>query len=220
MRVCCLIFGTLFLGAVAALSADTVVLKTGFTIEAVSAVRDGDRVRVQLKSGSLDLDAAEVGEIRVPRPPAAAEAPSKEVSPAYTSPARLDPQQQAVEKLLIDAAQRHGLPPAFVVSVARAESGLRHDVVSPKGAVGIMQLMPATARYLGADPYDPVQNVDAGVRLLRMLLLKYDRDGALALAAYNAGSGSVARHQGIPPYAETRQYVRKILKLYEESTGR
>lgn len=216
MRVCCLI-----LGAVVALSADTVVLKTGFTIEAVTAVRDGDRVRVQLKSGSLDLDAAEVAEIRVPPPPASAvAAPPKETSPAYTTLARLDPQQQAVEKLLIDAAQRHGLPPAFVVSVARAESGLRHNVISPKGAIGIMQLMPATARYLGADPYDPVQNVDAGVRLLRMLLLKYDRDGALALAAYNAGSGSVARYQGIPPYAETRQYVRKILKLYEESTGR
>ena len=129
-------------------------------------------------------------------------------------PAPVDPRE-----LVTQAAVRNGLPPELLHSVAMVESGYRQDVVSPKGAVGIMQLMPHTARDLQADPRDPAQNVDAGARYLRELLLKYIDDPyqlRKALAAYNAGPEAVDRHHGVPPYAETIQYVRKVLEKRRE----
>ena len=110
---------------------------------------------------------------------------------------------------------RAGLPPEFVASVANVESALRPEAVSPKGVIGVMQLMPATAKSLGADPNDVAQNIDAGARLLRDLLLKYDGDVVKALSAYNAGPGAVARYQGMPPYDETRRYVNKVIGAYQ-----
>jgi soluble lytic murein transglycosylase-like protein len=104
--------------------------------------------------------------------------------------------------------------------VARVESSLRPEAVSPKGALGIMQLMPATAQALAADPYDTAQNIDAGARLLRELLLKYNGDVVKALSAYNAGSGAVDRYQGMPPYSETRDYVDKVIRTYVKSGAR
>lgn len=130
-------------------------------------------------------------------------------------PAPADPRT-----LLRDAASRSGLPSAFVESVAQVESALRPDAVSPKGAMGVMQLMPATARALDADPADPAQNIDAGVRLLRDLLVRYDGDVVKALAAYNAGEGAVSRYGGIPPYPETQNYVDKVLRTYIGNGGR
>jgi hypothetical protein len=121
--------------------------------------------------------------------------------------------------LLRDAAARYVLPPAFVESVAKVESALKPDAVSPKGAIGVMQLMPATARSLAADPNDPEQNIDAGTRLLRELLIKYDGDVAKALAAYNAGPAAVDRYQGIPPYPETQTYVDKVIRNYKQAGG-
>jgi soluble lytic murein transglycosylase-like protein len=122
--------------------------------------------------------------------------------------------------LLRDAANRSGLPPAFVESVAQVESALRPDAVSPKGAIGVMQLMPATARALDADPADTAQNIDAGVRLLRDLLIRYDGDVVKALSAYNAGEGAVTRYGGLPPYPETQNYVDKVLRTYISNGGR
>jgi hypothetical protein len=118
-----------------------------------------------------------------------------------------------------DAARRSGLPPEFVESVAQVESGFRPDAISPKGALGVMQLMPGTARTLGADPHDTAQNIDAGTRLLRDLLVKYDGDVVKALAAYNAGEGAVAKYQGMPPYNETRWYVKKVIDAYQKAGG-
>lgn len=114
---------------------------------------------------------------------------------------------------------RSGLPPEFVHSVAKVESGFEPRAVSPRGAVGVMQLMPETARSLGADPTDPEQNIDAGTRLLRELLLKYNGDVVRALAAYNAGPGAVDKYQGLPPFNETRQYVNKVIGAYKEAGG-
>jgi soluble lytic murein transglycosylase-like protein len=122
-----------------------------------------------------------------------------------------------VRELVTDAALRYGLPPELVHGVAQAESAYRASAVSPKGAIGIMQLMPATARQLDADPMNPVQNIDAGTRLLRELLLRYegaDNGVRRALAAYNAGEGAVARYGGVPPYRETQGYVEKVIGLY------
>jgi soluble lytic murein transglycosylase-like protein len=123
-------------------------------------------------------------------------------------------------KILVhDAAVHYGLPPKFVESVARIESAMRSDAVSPKGALGVMQLMPATARALNADPTDPAQNIEAGTRLLRELLIKYNNDAIKALAAYNAGEGAVDRYQGLPPYSETQNYVDKVIKNFNKAGG-
>jgi hypothetical protein len=118
--------------------------------------------------------------------------------------------------LVAEVAQRHGLPPELVHAVVAVESGFQPQAVSPKGAQGLMQLMPKTASSLGvADAFDPEQNLDGGVRYLGELLTLYGGDLTRALAAYNAGPGAVAKHNGVPPYAETQAYVRKVLSRYE-----
>ncbi len=110
-------------------------------------------------------------------------------------------------------AARHGMPKNLVLAVIAVESQFDPLAVSSRGALGLMQLMPATAQILGvSDPFDPRENIDAGVRHLRALMDRFDNDLPLALAAYNAGAGAVVRHRGIPPYRETRQYVSRILR--------
>jgi len=117
-------------------------------------------------------------------------------------------------ELVEEAARRHGLDPSLVHAVVQAESGYNPYATSPAGAQGLMQLMPATARALGVrDPYDPAQNVEAGARYLRGLLDRFG-DVRLALAAYNAGPGAVQRYGGVPPYAETRAYVERVLATW------
>jgi soluble lytic murein transglycosylase-like protein len=138
------------------------------------------------------------------------------VSTASTAPA-IHTQPAIDPKILVhDAAIHYGLPPKFVESVAKVESAMRSDAVSPKGAIGVMQLMPATARALDADPADPAQNIEAGTRLLRDLLIKYNNDAIKALAAYNAGEGAVDRYQGLPPFSETQNYVDKVIRNYQK----
>ena len=117
-----------------------------------------------------------------------------------------------------EAAIRNSLPPAFVASVAKAESAMKQNAVSPKGAIGLMQLMPSTAKALDADPHDTEQNIDAGTRLLKDLLIKYDGDVVKALAAYNAGPGAVAKYNGLPPYRETQDYVNKVIRDYQKNS--
>jgi soluble lytic murein transglycosylase-like protein len=127
--------------------------------------------------------------------------------------------------LICAAAKKHRVPAAFVNSIVAAESNFNRDAVSPKGAIGLMQLMPATAEEYGADPNIPEQNVDAGTHYLRALMDKYgSRRGALkrVIAAYNAGPGRVDRYHGVPPFRETRAYVVRVLNLlrrYERDRG-
>jgi hypothetical protein len=111
---------------------------------------------------------------------------------------------------LNEAATRFNVDPALVQAVAWQESRFRSDAVSPKGAIGIMQLMPATARQLGVNPNDPRQNIYGGVAYLSMLLARFNNDTRLALAAYNAGLEAVAQYRGIPPFRETQNYVKSI----------
>jgi soluble lytic murein transglycosylase-like protein len=115
------------------------------------------------------------------------------------------------------AAAQFGLPPALINAVVKAESNYQVRALSPAGAQGLMQLMPATARELGvADPYDIDQNIQGGAKYLRSMLDRFDGDLNLALSAYNAGPGTVARYAGNVPYAETRTYVQRVLRYIQE----
>ena len=123
--------------------------------------------------------------------------------------------QQDIDAAIDAAAVRHHVDPSLVRSVVKVESNFNPNAVSRKGAMGLMQLMPSTARALNvSNPFDPQQNVDAGVRHLRKLLDSYGGNVRLSLAAYNAGSGAVARSAGVPHFRETQNYVRRITDLY------
>jgi soluble lytic murein transglycosylase-like protein len=190
------------------------VLSSGLRIHADRHERVGEVVRLYTKDGTTEFPADMVTAFEEEEyvPPAA----PPNLPP--TAPVRVpapDPRT-----LVRNAAVRSGLPPAFVESVARVESALRPDALSPKGAMGVMQLMPGTARALDADPADLEQNVEAGTRLLRELLIKYNGDVVKALAAYNAGPGAVDRYNGLPPYPETQNYVDKVLQKYRQGGGR
>jgi hypothetical protein len=116
-----------------------------------------------------------------------------------------------------EAADTYGLDVNLLAAVAKTESNFQTDVTSSAGAMGIMQLMPSTAESLGvSDAYDPYDNVMGGAKLLRQLLDQYDGDVTLALAAYNAGTGNVAKYGGVPPFTETRNYIAKIQQLYAQ----
>lgn len=132
-------------------------------------------------------------------------------------PTRVNPaQRRQFAPLVAAAAREHKLPAALLHAVIAVESGYNPKARSPKGASGLMQLMPATARrYAVTDIWDPRQNVSGGARYLRDLLVMFNHDLTLALAAYNAGEGAVIRHGNrIPPYPETRNYVPKVLQHY------
>ncbi|MEO6120228.1 MAG: lytic transglycosylase domain-containing protein [Terriglobales bacterium] len=131
---------------------------------------------------------------------------------ALTSGKRVS--QPEIDAAIAAAAARHKVDVNLVRSLIKVESNFNPRAVSRKGAIGLMQLMPGTARDLKVNPYDVDQNVEGGVRHLKGLLNNFGGDVTLSLAAYNAGAGAVARHDGVPPYRETREYVKKINALY------
>ncbi len=125
-----------------------------------------------------------------------------------------------LEPLIRPVATRYGLDPELVAAVIWTESSGDPNAVSSRGAKGLMQLMPETARELGVTQVlDPKQNVEGGVRYLRTMLDSHGGDLSLALAAYNAGPTAVKKYGGVPPYRETEDYVRKVLQLYEDAMG-
>jgi len=122
-------------------------------------------------------------------------------------------------KIIAKYAQQQGLDPRLVQTVIRHESGFDPGAISPKGAMGLMQLMPETAAFLGVeDPFDVEQNIKGGIRFLKICLNRFDQNLPLALAAYNAGPGRVVEHQGIPPIKETQEYVKKVVQDYSGQT--
>jgi Transglycosylase SLT domain len=123
--------------------------------------------------------------------------------------------QADIDAAIEQAAARHNVDPNLVRAVIKVESNFNPNAVSRKGAMGLMQLMPQTARKMNvSNPFDPEQNVDAGVRQLKQLMENYNGDVKLTLAAYNAGAGAVARSAGVPHYRETRNYVKRITQIY------
>jgi len=183
---------------------ELVHLKNGFTLEADSHTEEDGTTVLRVGTGTLTLGGGEIGSIEIVNHPASS-APVK----------RIDAGPDA-EKVLSDAAQAYGIEPAFVRSVAQIESGLRQRAISPKGAIGLMQLMPATAADLQVNPNEAAANASGGARYLRELLLRYQGDSVLALAAYNAGPGAVHKYKGAPPYQETRRYITKVLEEYKK----
>ncbi len=140
--------------------------------------------------------------VRVERPP-----PSKDPWRSSAGP---------YERFIEAASSQFGLDPELIVAVALVESALDPEARSSKGALGVMQIMPATARELGLDdPFDAQKNINAGARFLREMLDLFEGDLDLALAAYNAGQGAVRRHGGVPPYPETRQYLVRVRELVD-----
>jgi soluble lytic murein transglycosylase-like protein len=121
------------------------------------------------------------------------------------------PDVEAVRARISTTATAYALDPKLVEAVAWRESRFRPGALSTKGAIGVMQLMPGTARDLGVDPHDPAQNIRGGTMYLRRMLSEFGGDVRLALAAYNAGPAAVRKHGGVPPYAETQAYVTSIL---------
>ena len=133
---------------------------------------------------------------------------------------RFDPinSRHAYDDIIAEAADRYRLDPHMIRAVMQAESAFNALAVSPVGALGLMQLMPAVAAELGAeDPMDPRQNIMAGSRHLRQLLNSHGGNVKLALASYNAGPGNVAKYRGVPPFKETRNYVKKVTGLLADA---
>lgn len=198
-------------------AAETVFLSTGQNLLVDRHEREGTVVRLHKDGGVMDLPASMVVAYE-----AAPDPPPAPIAPPIPEPV-VTPMNLSTEDLLRLAAEKHGLPYEFVRSVAMAESALNPEAISHKGAIGVMQLMPETAADLSADPFDTAQNIEAGVRYLRDLLVRYQHrpdQVHLALAAYNAGPGAVDRHRGVPPYRETVTYIRRVLAKYLATAGK
>ena len=139
-----------------------------------------------------------------------------QVDEPFKVPSRVDYNiETSTEELLTRTANEYGVDPQLVKAIAIAESDMNQDEISPVGAIGVMQLMPETAKSLGVDPYDEIENIDGGTRYLKQMLEIFDGNIPLAVAAYNAGPAAVKRYGGIPPYAETINYVGRVMDMYQ-----
>jgi soluble lytic murein transglycosylase-like protein len=200
-------------------SAEIVLLTSGRTLSVKGHKTDGESVILTLRSGgevTCDRSLIEkivADEVEHPEP----QAPVAAAADAAATVAPVDRgallRESIYSELIEAAAQAHGVDPMLVQALIQVESNYKPRAKSNKGAMGLMQLMPATAReYKVRNAYDPKSNIDAGVRRLKSLIDKWG-GLELALAAYNAGEGAVARFKGIPPYRETRNYVSRILAI-------
>ena len=193
-----------------ALAGEYAVLSSGSRMHIDRHEADGAKVRLFHGTGFVEMHAKLVRGFEGDGTPTEVPVPAQETAVPATPPMPV-PAATPVE-LADAAADRYGLPRELVRSVMAAESGFQSQAISPKGAIGLMQLMPGTAQVLGADPYDQAQNVDAGTRYLRDLLEKYNYGLRHALAAYNAGPGAVEKYNGVPPFRETINYINRIEK--------
>ena len=204
----------LFSFVCASFGAELAVLSNGFSLRVDRHERQGNEIVLYTANGVTRLPLGSVVEFEAIAAPVEVPVVAVVVSPTVAVvPAT---PTQLVER----AAEKHGLPVDFVKLVARAESAFDPKALSPKGAIGLMQLMPQTAAALNVDPHDAEQNAEAGARLLKDLLLQYQHQPdqlRRALAAYNAGPAAVAKYNGVPPYRETQLYVEKIVGQYKRT---
>jgi soluble lytic murein transglycosylase-like protein len=193
-------------------AAELAHLRNGFTIRHVSRQVDGDNTRLFLddgKSNYVDVASTEITgyEVDDSAPNIASGAPFPPVSGGS------GPSAATIDDHVKNYSTKQEIDPEFVASVIRQESQFNPKARSPKGAQGLMQLMPGTAQSLGVkDAFNPAENIDGGTRYLRQLLEQYHGDAIKALAAYNAGPQRVDQYKGVPPYRETRQYVARIIR--------
>lgn len=197
---------------------ELVILEGGRFLKATAFEVTGERVRVELRGGgALVLPLSRVerivdDEIEIPEEPvepSVSDVPTVRWEFADGAPVPATPYGELIHA----AARRHRVDPELLAALVRHESAFDRYAVSHKGARGLMQLMPATARRFGVgehEIFEPERNLEAGTRYLRWLLERFDGDLARALAAYNAGEGTVERYGGVPPYRETRDYLRRI----------
>jgi len=217
-------FAVFLLLAATASAAEIAVLRNGYTIRHANREEIGELTRLYLsadRSSFVDIATADVERFETDDSPVFPTA-SAEIAPVpaqaksvVAGRASSKASAQEIADAIGTASSRYRLDPDFVSSVVSAESGFNSRAVSPKGAQGLMQLMPGTASLLGVDnAFDAAKNTDGGTRYLRMLLERFNFDVAKALAAYNAGPLRVDQHNGVPPYLETRKYVARIINDY------
>jgi soluble lytic murein transglycosylase-like protein len=215
----------LWLLALPAFATDLAILHNGFSVRHERRENLGAVTRLYLSAdNSSYVDIATEQIVRFekdmsPSVPVTAPVVPAAVSTAPVKPGSVPisakPTKQNLNEVIATISDRHHIDPDFISSVIHAESGFNAHAVSPKGARGLMQLMPQTASKLGvANSFDPQANVEGGTRYLSELLERYNFDVVKALAAYNAGPGRVEQYRGVPPYYETRVYVAKIVRDY------
>lgn len=213
---CCVSLAVLALSSVAAYSAQLVILQNGFIMHVDHLETRGDFTRLYMDEGSknfVDIQRDQIVRFEeIPEPPAALPvAPS--MAPLRTV---------SLEEIVTSASNRYGIDPDIVLSLIHAESAFDPNAISPKGAQGLMQLMPQTATSMGVEnPMDAAANVEGGTRYLRELLTLYHEDLTKALAAYNAGPARIQEYNGVPPYPETRAYINRVVRdLYQRKIAR
>ena len=208
-------------------SAEIVFLKSGRTLSVKSHKVDGERITLILRGGGevtcdkTVIDKIEADEVPYIEPPVEKAEKVEKVEQIQEAPVAGLPEQDRpvldgtpYAEIIAAAAEAHGVDPMLVRALIQVESGYRPRARSPRGAMGLMQLMPSTAReYNVRHPFEPKANIEAGIKHLKTLIDRFGDDVGLALAAYNAGPGAVEKFNGIPPYRETRSYVSRILAL-------
>jgi soluble lytic murein transglycosylase-like protein len=212
MRSCIKFALIVLITALPALAADVAVLQNGFTIRHERREVLGTVTRLytsETANSYVDIPTAQIDHYEKDLTPAPV-AQTPELAPKPTTPV---PAPKSLADMVNSASDAHNIDPDLINSVIHAESGFNPHAVSPKGARGLMQLMPKTATQLGvANSFDPNANVDGGTKYLQELLERYNYDMVKALAAYNAGPQRVDQYHGVPPYYETRAYVAKIVR--------
>lgn len=194
------------------LASDSAILRNGFSILYDHRQTIGAITRLYIdrdQSNFVDIPTADIDHFEaIPDPP---------IPAALSQPAAIAPHPFDLNQTVKDASGTYQLDPDLVTSVIRAESDFNIHALSPKGAQGLMQLMPQTASQLGVhNAFDPQANVEAGTRYLRTLLERYNFDLIKALAAYNAGPQRVEQYNGVPPYYETKAYVARIVRDFNK----
>jgi soluble lytic murein transglycosylase-like protein len=210
----------LLLLALPSLGADLAILHNGFSIRHERRENMGSVTRLYLggDKGYIDIATSQIERFEKDLSPVSVPASAAVGAPAAAAPRSAKPQNlkpQELKEVINTVSDQHHLDPDFISSVIHAESGFNQHAVSPKGAQGLMQLMPGTASKLGvSNAFDPRSNVEGGTRYLTELLERYNFDVIKALAAYNAGPLRVQQYGGVPPYYETRTYVARIVRDY------